>query len=343
MNFQELSAFAEIAEPTKSKMPGASVNSQWLKKFRKKIDVIAKNESLVFVFPDGGNESLIAMEMKGDVISKEFPFHIPDECSGLFILNQNTGGQGWHKAFDSMESLFAFLRLNQTLSNCPTLASTGCSDTMHFFPRGVSERDQCLEVPFGTGSSLSIESLIKNLDFFATDKILNHPRNRSLVWSKSDKYYPAERAEKNIQDLLVLVLQSNYQAGLVYDELPVPSGRTDVIVEERDGASFVRFLIELKAVRAFAHTGTSYPESTQLANCKSGIIQALANGEDLNVDMALLCAYDLRPNPADTMRETIKLSAKPYDIDVRWYKIVKSSSADRVDRAIAYIDKQPKA
>jgi hypothetical protein len=297
------------------------------------------DEPIVFVFQPTSVEALLKLESEGKLTSDPLPYYAPLGTSGLFVLGNRTGAQGWRRTFSSMNPIHAFLCAHKELAFCPTLVSSGKSKVAHYYPQGLDQttRDNFFDLGIGGVSVLTVARLKQQLEFFATDKMLNKATNRGDIWGNSGKYWPNERAEKNIQRLLVMALQMSFQEGLVLEELPVPSGRTDVVIEQHTPPSFVRFLLELKAVRKFTFSGGS--PGDQFQHCTDGVIQALTNGKDLEVNNAFLCAYDLRPAPDATLKTKVEQAAAPYDVEVCWYPLHSTSKLGRKARAAGHIVK----
>jgi hypothetical protein len=334
MDFEALQKFAVTAEPTRPASPVLNIDPRWLQKFQTKVTEIAKDEALIFAFPERANEVLLDLERRGLLESEPLPYHEPLAKAGLFFLSPKTGGQGWHLAIGSIREAHALLCSEAKLASCPTLVSSGKSRLVHYYPEGLApaSRETYFEFDLGGISTLNVIRLKQALDFFATDKVLNKSCNRAALWAKADKHWAHERAEKNIQKLLIIALQMKFQEGLVLEEITVPSGRTDVVIEEKRESSIVRYLLELKAVRKFGSKGGDYSPQAQLDHCTDGIIQARTNGEDLKADNSFLCAYDLRPDPDTVLRTTVEAKARLLDIEVGWYPVAVSSKAGRKAR-----------
>ncbi len=323
MNILALSKFAEVAGPTRPDAPTSVIHPKWMQKFCAKIAAMTPELPLMFAFHKDDQEMLLKLEKAEQLKLDEMPYHSPKAHAGLFVLNNNTGGQGWYREFDSVHEMQQFVRSHPTLASYPSIVGSGKEGLAHFYPEGVAtdKLDLCVPLQIGGMSTLTLQGLKAALDDFATNKVLNHPNNRSKIWSKEKPNLPHKLAEKNIQSLLVLALQMRFMGGLVSEEITVPTGRTDVVLEERTDATFVRYLIELKAVRNFSSTGSTYKPDVQLKHCVDGILQALMNGDDLKVDQAFLCAYDTRVRPDNQLKLSIEKSAALYSVNVGWYPI----------------------
>jgi len=343
MNLEELSKFAEVAEPTRPVDPISKIHPKWMQRFCAKIQAIDPEMPLMFAFHQDDPTQLLDLERKKELQSDHMPYHAPKAQAGLFVLNTtNTGGQGWFRQFSSVNEMQEFVRSHPALAAYPAIVGSGKEELAHFFPEGVAVEkiELCVPMQVGGLATLNLPGLKAALDDFATPKILNHPSNRRKIWSSEKNFWPHERVEKNIQSLLVMALQMRFMGGLVSEELPVPSGRTDVVLEERpDSNTFIRYLIELKAVRGFSSGGTVYKPDSQLEHCQSGILQALMNGKDLKVDQSFLCAFDTRINPNEDLKESIGGLAKPYQVEVCWYPVYITAAAVRVAGAAAHVAK----
>lgn len=333
MNIQDLSKFSEVAGPTRPLAPASEIHPKWMQRFCAKIDAITPDLPLMFAFHKDDQETLLKLEKAQELKLEEMPYHAPKAKAGLFLLNNNTGGQGWYREFDTTHEMQQFVRSHPTLASYPAIVGSGKEGLAHFFPEGVATEKvhMCIPMQIGGMATLTLQGLKVALDDFATEKLLNHPSNRRKIWSKEKKYWPHERAEKNIQSLLVMALQMRFMGGLVSEEITVPTGRTDVVLEERTDSTFARYLIELKAVRNFSNTGSTYAPDVQLNHCIDGILQALMNGKDLKVDQAFLCAYDTRLNPGKELKASVKEAADPYAVDVCWYPVY--TTAEKVRKA----------
>lgn len=341
MNIQDLSKFAEVTGPTRPAAPASEIHPKWMQKFCAKIDAINSELPLMFAFHKGDQETLLKLEKTQELQLEEMPYHSPKAQAGLFVLNNNTGGQGWYREFATIQEMQQFVRSHPTLASYPAIVGSGREGLAHFYPEGVATEklDMCVPLQIGGMATLTLEGLKAALDDFATAKVLNHPSNRGKIWAREKNYWPHKLAEKNIQSLLVMALQMRFMGGLVSEEITVPTGRTDVVLEERTDSTFARYLIELKAVRNFSSNGSTYAPDAQLKHCIDGILQALMNGKDLKVDQAFLCAYDTRLNPSEELKSSVEQSAVPYAVDVCWYPVYTTAEKVRVAGAAAHTAK----
>jgi hypothetical protein len=333
MNIKDLSNFSEVTGPTQPAAPVSEIRREWMQKFCAKIDAITPELPLMFVFHKNDQEMLLELEKAAQLTLHEMPFNAPKAQAGLFVLNNNTGGQGWHREFETIHEMQQFVRSHPTLASYPTIVGSGKESVAHFYPEGVAVEkvDTCVLLQIGGMDTLTLQGLKAALNDFASAKNLNHPNNRGRIWSEDNPKWPHKLAEKNIQSLLFLALQMRFMGGTVYAEITGPTGRTDITLEEVKNSTLVRYLIELKAVRHFSSTGATYGPAAQLKHCVDGLLQALMNGGDHSVEQALLCAYDTRVNPDNQLKIAVEKAAQVHDVEVGWYPVY--SSAQQVRKA----------
>ncbi len=329
MDIEELKSFAQKIPSVLPERPSISFDPRWLAEFKRRLGMLKPNEPMVFLFPKNVPEAVSKIE--GSFLEhREVPFHDPIK-PGVLILGTATSTQGWYGHFSDVQTLFVFLKA-QGLDCHETVLGTNGQPQMHYFPKGTIDRTSYAEFEVSDLNALTLPVLEAALADFASEKVLNHPKLRADLWTNAAKYYPTENPEKAIQKLLFFGLSMKFSNGIALQEIDVPSGRTDIVFEQKSALQFVRYLLELKTIRDFTHTGKKRPKKANKDWCLSGVVQAKCNGDDIQCDEALLCTYDFTKTSDAALFADIKADAAKQGVKAHLYRVLSSSANVRAAR-----------
>jgi hypothetical protein len=146
------------------------------------------------------------------------------------------------------------------------------SPSVRFFPRGLSNPDDCVEASLAS-NAVTLDAILQLIDrchcaHLRTPDAMQQDRP---VWADKDRHWPVANAERRIQGYLRIFLSGALAGCTVREEQSDTLGRLDIEVEEPLADvpfGFRRLaIIELKVLRSFGSKGASVSRAETL-ECK---------------------------------------------------------------------------
>jgi hypothetical protein len=291
---------------------------------------------------DGGELSpavfFFAPTLQDSVESKVQPMlnmgRIP--LGGKFWLlgpTSNFGREIPLESWEDDEAVFAFAtELN--LHELPAIVLETRTEEIRLrrFPNGLKDLEHVEEVPLQI-DELTIKEVFERIDEIhrSTLRIPQGPKEFRL-WEKPSQHWPVERVEEKIQEILRIGLQSALYSAFVKVEQPQPSGRIDLVIEERVAPStFVRHaLLELKALRSYGSTGKSVSQRMNEEWVAEGVDQVASYRNESESRAAALVCFDLRDgNTGEQCFRKVKQKAESLKIELGVWHIYASAKDAR--------------
>lgn len=230
-------------------------------------------------------------------------------------------------AYDD-DALFSFITDILATGSVPAVLfdpRAGIS-TIRFYPNGIAHPEYYRLLPLN-GSHTSIKDILEAITHIYESCLITPDAQPTAakLWTKSDKWFPAENAEALIQVSLKAGLVGAFPWCVVRHEQASTPGRVDLELEENDpaqpGSTIRHAVIELKVLRSFRSTGTPVPQSETEDWVESGVLQAAAYRDDKRSRAAALCCFDMRKEDlGDSCFSHVSSLAGNRDVILqRWY------------------------
>lgn len=203
---------------------------------------------------------------------------------------------------------------------------------VRFYPGGLSSPDRVSVVSLGR-EELSLEAILDVVENAHVSHLVT-PQGPSVyqLWQNARKHWPIAEAERRIQFILRVALQSAFPATTVREEQSGTTGRLDLEIVEFHGNGVVveHALLELKVLRSFGSSGKPIPKGTVAEIVKDGVEQAAAYCKERNGRTSALCCFDMRTaySNEDCFR-AIKATARRRKVTLRVWHIFASAKEYR--------------
>lgn len=199
------------------------------------------------------------------------------------------------------------------------------SPQIRFYVDGVNDLEACSTA--NILEDISLDSICEAIDHIY-HRLLKTPEaqnSEGKLWEKSDKNWPVEKAELQIQNYLRTGLTMAFPTCIVREEQTDIPGRLDLEIEQQDfgvQGKFIRHaILELKVLRSFGSTGKSESNNKTLEWIKSGVEQAASYRRKRCALSCALCCFDMRVD--DTGNDCFKhVQDQANQLEVRlerWY------------------------
>jgi hypothetical protein len=216
-------------------------------------------------------------------------------------------------------------------SPCVFCDTAATPPTFAWYPSGLSEPDDVIEGPLTRTSRPTLEELLEVVDRVHRTRLMtsfNQGEDTSL-WADSDHHFAHKRAEKRVQDALLLGIGGAFGPPyIVEQERPGNSGRFDIGFRESagGGTTTLHAILELKVARSFGSTGKSVSEARTEAHIIDGVEQAYAYAYEHEARDKACLVFDLRTTDAQIPPELAEARAATLSVLLRFWRCFPNST-----------------
>jgi hypothetical protein len=207
---------------------------------------------------------------------------------------------------------------------------TGTPQLRHY-PAGLAKPEDVSVVALG-GERIDIKRVLEVIDNAHSAHLVT-PQGSAVVqlWKDRGKYWPMPDAERKIQFILRVALQSAFPATVIREEQPQTSGRLDLEIEESQRGGVVRHaLLELKVLRSYGSTGRSVSGKENGKAIEEGIRQAASYRDERDTIASALCCFDMRKTCTEEQCfSTVRATAGKRKVHLRVWHIFASAREHR--------------
>ncbi|CAB1058849.1 hypothetical protein D1BOALGB6SA_3607 [Olavius sp. associated proteobacterium Delta 1] len=155
------------------------------------------------------------------------------------------------------------------------------------------------------------------------------------LWKNSSKFRPYRNAEHRVQAFLKPAFAGAFPTCRIYHESAGTAGRADLHIEEPDPFNRENVIniavIELKVLRSYGETGSSYSDTNVREWIEEGIRQAYMYRKEKGHRFAALCCFDMRKTDNGSVCfEPYNNFAEEKNVELRRWYLYSSSKVYRI-------------
>jgi len=175
----------------------------------------------------------------------------------------------------------------------------GAVPAVRYYPAGLADPEHYEPVPVGN-ADVTLRRIFEQIDLIHNYCMVTpEAQDRAgKLWEDASKWRPSRCAEDRVHMHLRIGLTTAFPTCTIRHEETSPSGRLDLLIEEKDACDPSRItrhaLLELKVLRSFHESGDPVSEQYTLGWVDCGVRQAASYQKDRGARDAALCCFDMR-------------------------------------------------